>query len=237
VTDDLILSRPAGRARPEDAERFGTDAFYVAIGRAFVAMCSVVPLLFLIEGLDLLTGRRFALYGGIQPRSPAGLDGIVLAPFLHASFAHVLANSVPLILLGTFVMAAGARRFLAATMLISIVSGLGVWLTGDPRSIVVGASGVIFGYVGVLLVRGVVAHSWWNAAVGILVGVLYGWQVLAAVVPADPSVSWQAHLFGFTGGVLAGVIFRRRRPRPPRTVSPGGPGDTLALPTEPLSPA
>jgi membrane associated rhomboid family serine protease len=196
--------------RDADPSRFGTDAFYSAIGRAFVAMCAVVPMLFLIELLDRLTGDHLDVSGGIRPHHISGLDGIVLAPFLHASYSHVLSNSIPLILLGTFVLASGARRFLLTTLFIAVVSGLGVWFTGDPRSVVVGASGVIFGYLGVLLMRGIVERSWWHIAVGLLIGLLYGWQLIG-VLPADGPVSWQAHLFGFVGGLVAAVLFRRRR--------------------------
>jgi membrane associated rhomboid family serine protease len=196
------------------SQRFGTDAFYAAVGRAFVAMCAVVPVLFLIELVDsrLMSGR-LDVQGGILPHDIAGLDGIVFAPLLHADFTHVLANSAPLILMGTFVLAAGPRRFWLSTILIAIISGVGVWFTGETGTVVVGASGVIFGYLGVLLTRGVVEHSWWNIAVGLLIGLLYGWQLIG-VLPTDERISWQAHLFGFIGGVVAAIAFRRRRGDP-----------------------
>jgi membrane associated rhomboid family serine protease len=193
------------------AMRFGTEAFYAAIGRAFVAMCAVVPVLFLIELIDgRLMDGRLDVQGGILPHDPAGLDGIVFAPLLHADFTHVLANSAPLILMGTFVLAAGSRRFWLSTILIALISGVGVWFTGDRGTVVVGASGVIFGYLGVLLTRGVVEHSLWNIGVGLLIGLLYGWQLIG-VLPTDERISWQAHLFGFLGGIVAAVVFRRRR--------------------------
>jgi membrane associated rhomboid family serine protease len=119
---------------------------------------------------------------------------------------------VPLILVGTFVLAAGVPRFLLSTVLIILVGGMGVWFTGDPDTIVVGASGVVFGYLGVLFARGLVEHSLWNIAVAVLIALLYGWQLLG-VLPADERISWQGHLFGFIGGVLAAVLLRRRRPR------------------------
>ncbi|TDC67316.1 rhomboid family intramembrane serine protease [Micromonospora sp. KC207] len=193
-----------------DPRRFGTEAFYASIGRAFVAMCAVVPVLFLVEALDVGLGIDFDLAGGIVPRHIDGLDGVLFSPFLHADFNHLYSNSVPLILLGTFVLAAGFRRFLWSTLVIVLVSGLGVWFTGSPNSVVVGASGVIFGYLGVLLTRGVVERSWWNFGVVLLVGLLYGWQLLG-VLPTDERVSWQGHLFGLVGGVVAAILFRRRR--------------------------
>ena len=200
--------------RPEST-RFGTDAFYAAIGRAFVAMCAFVPVLFAIELVDMQLDHRLDWAGGIKPRVITGLDGILFAPLLHAGFAHLLANSVPLILMGTFVLADGAKRFLLSTALIAAVSGLGVWFLGPADSLTVGASGVIFGYLGVLLMRGLVERSWWNIAVGVLIALLYGWQLIG-VLPTDEQISWQAHLFGFIGGLIAAVVFRRRRPREPR---------------------
>jgi membrane associated rhomboid family serine protease len=212
-----------------DPGRFGGDPFYASIGRAFVAMCGFVPMLFGVQLLDNLTGHRLQHDGGIQPHVVQGLDGIVLAPFLHANFEHVTANSVPLILLGTFVLAAGTRRFLAATVFIALVSGIGVWLIGDPRTVVVGASGVIFGYFGLLVVRGVVERSWWNIAVALLIGLLYGWQLVGVLPVVDSRISWQGHLCGLVAGMVAAVLFRRRPP--PRAPLPGGgEDDALSLP-------
>jgi membrane associated rhomboid family serine protease len=197
----------------DDAARFGTEAFYAAIGRAFVAMCAFVPVLFAIELMDWWTGGGFDAQAGIRPHHVEGLDGVLFGPLLHVDFVHLYSNSVPLILLGTFVLAAGARRFLYSTLVIMLVSGLGVWFTGSPSSIVVGASGVIFGYLGLLLTRGIVERSWWNLGVGLLIGLLYGWQLIG-VLPGDPRVSWQGHLFGLLGGVVAAILFRRRRRQP-----------------------
>jgi membrane associated rhomboid family serine protease len=192
-----------------DPNRFGTEAFYAAIGRAFVAMCAAVPVLFAIEAVDDWLDNPFDSSLGIIPHRIEGLDGVFFAPFLHHGFTHLYGNSVPLILLGTFVLAAGARRFLFATLFIVFASGLGVWFTGDSNTIVVGASGVIFGYLGLLFMRGLVERSWWNLGVVVLVGLLYGWQLIG-LLPADPEVSWQGHLFGFLGGVVAAILFRRR---------------------------
>nr|WP_239075307.1 rhomboid family intramembrane serine protease [Planosporangium flavigriseum] len=218
------------RTRERDPRSFGGDAFYSSIGRAFVAMCAFVPVLFGIQLLDNLTAHRLRRDGGVQPHTLQGLDGVVLAPFLHASFEHVTANSVPLILLGTFVLAAGTRRFLAATAFIAVASGLGVWFIGDPRTVVVGASGVIFGYFGLLVVRGVVERSWWNIAVALLIGLLYGWQLVGVLPGVDSTISWQGHLCGLVGGMVAAVLFRRRRPRARAQVPASGEEGALSLP-------
>jgi membrane associated rhomboid family serine protease len=210
-------------SRPDDTPpQFGTEAFYASIGRAFVVMCAVVPVLFLIEVFNWTTNHSLAGSGGIVPRRLYGIDGILFAPFLHANFIHVTANSVPLILLGTFVLAGGVRRTLWSTGLIMLVAGVGVWTLGDlffveeaRRSLPiahVGASGVVFGYLGLLLTRGIIERSWWSAAVAVLVGVLYGWQ-LQGVLPGQADISWESHLFGFIGGVIAAILFRRRRPK------------------------
>ncbi len=205
-----------------DPHRFGTEAFYAALGRAFVAMCAVVPVLFLIEALDVGLNANLAVTAGIIPHRIQGLDGVIFSPFLHADFNHLYSNSVPLILLGTFVLAAGTRRFLWSTLVIILVSGLGVWFTGSPNSVVVGASGVIFGYLGILLTRGIVERSWWNFGVVLLVGLLYGWQLIG-ILPTDERVSWQGHLFGLLGGIVAAILFRRRRVELPAPDRPGSP--------------
>jgi membrane associated rhomboid family serine protease len=213
-------------SRSGDPNRFGTDAFYAALGRAFVAMCAVVPVLFAIEALDVWLAADFDVTVGIIPWEIQGLDGIFFGPFLHHGFDHLYSNSVPLILLGTFVLAAGARRFLFSTLVIMFVSGLGVWFTGSPNTVVVGASGVVFGYLGLLLMRGIVERNWWNFAVVLLVGLLYGWQLIG-ILPTDARISWQGHLFGFVGGVLSAILFRRRQPR---SGDPYAPESTLSLP-------
>jgi membrane associated rhomboid family serine protease len=197
--------------RDGDPSRFGSDAFYSALGRAFVAMCAFVPLLFFIELIDTLTAHMLVADGGLQPKTLSGLDGVVFSPFLHASFAHVTANSVPLIMLGTFVLAAGARRFVYSTVFIVIVGGLAEWFVGNPKSIVVGASGVIFGYIGLLFIRGLVERSWWNIAVAVLTALLFGWQLTGVLPSVGAQVSWRGHLFGLLSGMIAAILFRRRR--------------------------
>ncbi|HEY8472889.1 MAG TPA: rhomboid family intramembrane serine protease [Natronosporangium sp.] len=210
-------------ARPDDAPpEFGTEAFYASIGRAFVVMCAVVPVLLLVELVNLLTDHNLARAGGIVPRQLYGLDGIVLAPFLHGSFEHVAGNGIALILVGTFVLADGVRRTLWSTALIMLVAGAGVWLLGDlffqdgervgPH---VGASGVVFGYLGLLLTRGILERSLWSSSVALLIGALYGVVLWQGIQPTQQGISWEGHLFGLIGGIAAAIVFRRRRPSQP----------------------
>jgi membrane associated rhomboid family serine protease len=196
--------------REQEAARFGTEAFYASLGRAFVTMCAVIPVLFAIEALDQSLGGYLDATGGIIPRRIDGLDGVLFSPLLHAGWAHLYGNAVPLILVGTFALAGGGRRFVWSTAVIMGVSGLGVWLVGDPNSVVVGASGVIFGYLGLVFVRGLVERSWWNIGVAGFLGLLY-WYQLYNVLPTDQPISWQGHLLGLLGGAIAAVIFRRKR--------------------------
>lgn len=209
--------RPSYLPGDDDPNRFGTQSFYAALGRAFVVMCAVVPFLALIELIDQRLNNAIDAFAGIRPHEVSGLDGILLAPFVHDGFEHLLANSAPLILLGTFVLATGTRRFLLATLVIMLVSGLGVWFLTPPNYLVIGASGVIFGWLGFLFMRAIVERSWWNLGVSLIVGLLYGWQ-LVALLPTNERVSWQGHLFGFVGGAFA-AIFLRRRAAAPQTVS------------------
>lgn len=210
-----------GLTRADDADRFGTQAFYAALGRAFVAMCAVVPALAFIELIDQRLGGRLDEWAGIRPRDASGLDGLLLAPLVHDGWEHLFLNSAPLVLLGTFVLAAGTRRFLLATVFIAVFCGLGVWLLTPSQYLVIGASGVIFGWLGLLFMRGIVERSLWNLAVAVIVGLLYGWQ-LVALLPTDQRVSWQGHLFGFVGGLVAAVLFRRRRERATSATLAGG---------------
>jgi membrane associated rhomboid family serine protease len=99
-----------------------------------------------------------------------------------------------------------------------------VWIIGDPRSVVVGASGVVFGYLGLLFTRGFVERSWWNLGVAAFIGLLY-WYQLYNVLPTDQPISWQGHLLGLVGGVVSAIVFRRRRPRPAAALF--DPGTTL----------
>jgi membrane associated rhomboid family serine protease len=161
----------------------------------------MVALMWILEFLDIFVFRHSLDRYGILPRYIPGLMGILFAPFLHGGFPHLIANTVPFITLGWLIMLRETREFFPVTAVIMIVGGLGVWLFGAP-AYHIGASGLIFGYLGFLLLRGYFERSIVSVGIAILVFVLYG-GVLWGVLPSYPGISWESHLFGFIGGVIA----------------------------------
>lgn len=172
-----------------------------------------VALFWLVELVDQrVMGGRLELYG-ILPRTVVGLRGIVFAPFLHGDWAHVLANTVPFLGLGWLVMLRRRRDFWIVTAIAMAVGGGGVWLFAPARSLHIGASGLIFGYLGFLLLRGYFRRSLGAIALSLGVAATYG-GLLWGVLPAQPGISWQGHLFGFLGGAIAARLLARPRDRP-----------------------
>lgn len=171
--------------------------------------------MWIVQLLDAILPGSFTGFG-LRSWSLDGLGGIVLGPLLHANWAHLIANSVPLLVLGCLVAVEGARRFWAVTAIIAIVGGIGTWLVNAPGTLTVGASGLVFGYFGYVVMRvfasGRVAHRILYAVIALIVIALYGGSMLAGVVGVADGISWQAHLFGAIGGGAAALIGRRRRP-------------------------
>jgi membrane associated rhomboid family serine protease len=139
---------------------------------------------------------------GIMPHKLIGLRGILFAPFLHGGWGHLMANTVPFLILGWLVMVQETSDFWIVTALTMLVGGLGVWLFGAPGSVHIGASILIFGYLGFLLLRGYFQRNMASIALSLLATFLYG-SLVWGILPSYPGVSWQGHLFGFLGGVLA----------------------------------
>ena len=147
---------------------------------------------------------------GIVPRTSDGLVGILIAPFLHANLNHLVANTIPFLIFGWLVMLRDRKHFLPVTLFSILGSGLLAWTFGAPGSVHVGASGVIFGYLGFLLLSGWYARSFSSVMISVAVAVLWGGTVMQ-VLPGTPGVSWQGHLGGLIGGILAARQFRSAR--------------------------
>lgn len=177
-----------------------------------VGLLVATGLLWVLEALDyVLPGDMDSL--GIVPRDVDGLTGILLAPFLHVGFDHLAANTVPLLVLGFLAALRGPGKFVLATAIIVLVSGIGVWLTAAPFTVTVGASGVVFGYFGYVLGRGLFDRRLFDIVVAAIVLFVYG-SIVWGVLPGQDGISWQGHLFGLIGGVLAAWMLRGPRKAP-----------------------
>lgn len=147
---------------------------------------------------------------GIRPGSTDGLSGILFAPLLHGGFGHLVANTLPLLVLGFLVLLSGVRRWVAVTAIVWIVGGVGTWLTGGEGTVHLGASGLVFGWLTYLVLRGLFTRNATQILVGVFVFLVYG-GLLLGVLPGQPGISWQGHLFGALGGVLAAWWLAERR--------------------------
>ncbi|MEZ4863513.1 MAG: rhomboid family intramembrane serine protease [Caldilineaceae bacterium] len=168
----------------------------------------ITLLLWALEAVDQVFWHGQLDYFGIYPRTWLGLRNILLAPLLHRGFTHLFANTVPFWVLGWFVLLRGVWEFWLVTLLTAVVSGLGVWLFGMPATVHIGLSGVLFGYLGFLLLRGYFERSTPAIVLALLAGLLYG-SMIWGILPLQPNVSWLGHLFGLVGGGLAAYLLTR----------------------------
>lgn len=175
---------------------------------AAVGAAGFVAVLWVIEGIDVAASHRLDGWG-IRPRSDEGLLGILAAPLLHGGWGHLSANTVPALVLGFLTLATGIARGLVATAVIWLAGGLAVWLVAGDHSVHIGASGLIFGWLTYLVVQGFVDRNPVEIGIGLAVLLVYG-GVLWGVLPGQPGVSWQGHLFGAIAGVLAAVVVSER---------------------------
>lgn len=171
--------------------------------RPYLIVALLVAAMWVVEIIDLIPGTDLDRWG-IRPRELVGLVGIVTAPFLHNGFAHLISNTIPFLILGGLIAASGVAQFFRVTVIVGLTAGLGTWLIGQSDSYHIGASGLVFGYLTYLLARGLFERKLTYLAVGLVVLFLYG-GVLWGLVPR-PGISWQGHLFGALGGVLAAKV-------------------------------
>lgn len=180
---------------------------------AAVFMVGAVLLLWILEAIDtVLLGMLDRL--GIHAQEPMGWVGIFFAPFLHLGFGHLLANTLPLLVLGFLILVGrgGAVRMVWSTLISAVSSGLAAWVLTPAHTVIIGASGVVFGWLTYLMARGFFARDFKSIVISIVVFLVYG-SVLLGVFPTAAGVSWQAHLGGAVGGVLAAWLMHRRAVR------------------------
>ena len=173
---------------------------------AAVVSGAFVALLYVVELADVIADHRLDRLG-VEPRSADGLWGILFAPVLHGGWTHLEANTVPALVLGFLVLFSGIAKGLEATAVIWVVGGVGVWLVAPTNSIHLGASVLIFGWLVYLMLRGIWTRRVGQIILGIMLFLLYG-TLLFGVLPGQPGISWQGHLFGAVGGGLAAWLIR-----------------------------
>jgi membrane associated rhomboid family serine protease len=193
------LNETTNSLRPRSIGRVIKDHLLLLFG--------LLGAMWVVKILDLLPFLHLASHG-IHPRTVSGLLGIVTAPFLHANFAHLALNSLPFIILGGIVLLSGVRVFWGVTIFVTLAGGFAVWLFAQKLSNHIGASGLIFGYLGFLLARGVFEKSWTSILIACAVLIGYG-GLLAGMLPLQFGVSWQGHLFGFLAGIAAARLMAR----------------------------
>jgi len=185
---------------------------------AVVLMGGFLALIWVLQVFNWADGYRMDVDLGILPHQVSRLPEIFTAPFLHFSWQHIEGNSVPLFVLGVLAAYRGISKFLLVTLIVAVASGLAVWLFQSGNELTVGASGLIFGYFGYVLIRGFFDRNLLDIVIGVVAGVLY-WYILQVALPGTPGISWIGHLGGLFGGVVAAWVLRTRSTA---SVTPGG---------------
>jgi membrane associated rhomboid family serine protease len=183
-------------------------------------LVGIVAIMWILEAVNSVDHYALDNDGGLIPRDVDRVWAIFTSPFLHASWPHLIDNTLPFVFMGVIIALRGAAKLALVTLIVIVVGGLGTWLIAPAHSQTVGASGVVFGYATYLFTRGLFERSVTQILTGVIVGVVWGGALVSSVVP-HAGVSWQAHVCGAIGGVIAAWLLASRRnaarpPGPPR---------------------
>ena len=187
-------------------------------GWAALIMLAMLAGMWILELLDQLSGNQLDQLG-IHAREIDGMPEILTAPFLHAGWDHLISNSLPFVVLGFLVLLSGLARWLVSSLIIIVISGMTAWLLTPVHTIILGASGLIFGWLTYLLARGLWSRRPAQVVIAVLVLLVYG-GLIWGLFPGNAGISWQAHLGGAVGGVLAAWLLHRRASRQLVTAAP-----------------
>lgn len=176
----------------------------------FLLVGVMVAIMWVAEAIDSLADHRLDNNFGIISRQVDGLDGVLFSPFLHGGFGHLIGNTVPFLILGAIIAFNGAARVALVTLIVAVLGGLGTWLISPTGTNTIGASGVVMGYAGYLIARGIFSRRIVELVIGGVVAVLWGGMLLGSLVPTA-GVSWQAHLCGAIAGVVAAKLLTKDR--------------------------
>jgi membrane associated rhomboid family serine protease len=186
--------------------------------KAFFVMAGFLAVIWVLQIANWADHYRITLDYGIRPRDIASLPEVVSAPFLHFSWAHIEGNSGPLFIFGFLAAYRGVTKFVGVTILVVLTSGLTAWLAEPANTVGAGASGVVFGYFGYIMVRGFFDRHPIDMVIGAIMALCFAYQFTVLLPRAG--IGWQAHVGGLAGGVLAGWIFRDRRSKAPAKPDP-----------------
>jgi membrane associated rhomboid family serine protease len=221
-------SPPSSGSRPRRSAKDLLQPGREALG-GLILLLGIVALMWLVEALNVLDNNGLDTSGGIYPRNVDHLWAVFTSPFLHENFyPHLVDNTIPFVFMGVIIALRGAKRLALVTVIVILVGGLGTWLIAPGGTNTIGASGVVFGYATYLFTRGLFDRSVLEVLTGIVVGVVWGGALVSSVVPHN-GISWQAHVSGAVGGVIAAWLLAGRGartgtgPKPPtRPQGPGG---------------
>lgn len=186
----------------------GDSANYTRAGRVRTGLSLAVGYLVVLWSVHLVNILLFAgnlAAWGIRPLDFSGLWGIFFAPILHVDFAHLISNSVPGAIFTFLIGLSGRKAWWEVTLIVVLIAGTGTWLLGGPGTVHLGASSLVYGWLAYLVVRGIFNRSLLQILLGLLLGVIYS-GLLWGVLPINEGVSWQGHLFGAVGGIVAGMV-------------------------------
>lgn len=195
----------------EGPARSDAEMMIAEAKKALWVMVGLLAVLWVIQLVNAPTGYDLSNEFGIEARDPASLPEIFSAPFMHSSWAHIEGNSGPLFVFGFLAAYRGVKKWLGVSVLIIVASGLGVWFISPSHSVTVGASGLVFGYFGYIIVRGLFDRHLIDIVLGLVMALCFAYQ-FASLLPGEEGVSWQGHMFGFVGGIVGGWLFRDKRP-------------------------
>jgi membrane associated rhomboid family serine protease len=179
--------------------------------RGLIFVAAMAAVMWAVEVVDAAGAHLDA--NGIHPRDVDTLPDIAFAPFLHAGWGHLLGNTVPFLILGAAIALGGLARTVAVVVTVAVIGGLGTWLIGPAGTNHIGASGLVFGFAAYLLARGIFSRRPLHLVIGVAVLAVYGSTLAFSLVP-HPGISWQSHLFGAIGGIVAARLLDRRARRP-----------------------
>jgi membrane associated rhomboid family serine protease len=222
----MVSIQPSGQFDPRPVPHEDDGSLGSPLGRAATLNVAVLAVLWIVELVNGATGRALAQAGGIRPRDFGSLIDIVTAPFLHGNLEHLAGNAVALFSLGFIAAVPSMKKFLLMNAVVIGVGGLGVWLFAPADTVSIGASGLVFGYFGYLLMRGFVDRRAVDIVVSIGIALAYAYPMWHSIGFGVTNISWQGHLSGLVGGLLAAILLRQPRRKTK-------PADSDPLPTLP----